>query len=80
MDNENQQQLSYGGKLVGLNFNPSQNPQVDHIKQLLAEAIDTVRNIATPADSPIKSTLINRATNDLLEAQMMAVKALTWTD
>lgn len=75
----NPQELSYGEKLVGVKFNPSQNPEVDQVKALCAQVIDLIRNRAVLTGG-VQETLINRATNDLLEAQMMAVKALTWTD
>jgi hypothetical protein len=39
---ENEQELTYGGKAVGLTFNPSQNSEVDEIKKSAANFIDTV--------------------------------------
>lgn len=71
--------LTYGQKLVGIKFNPSGNVEVDKIKNLYANIIDLVRNRATATDS-VHATLVNRATNDALEAQMMAVKAITWVE
>lgn len=76
MDDQVQREMTYGEKLVGLNFNPSGDEDVNKVKKLLAEAIDIVRN--RDNISEVHMTLKNRATNDLLEAQMMAVKAITW--
>lgn len=78
-------QLTYGEKYVGIAFNPSNNSDVDSVKTTCAAAIDTIQ-------SRIESESINEisAMNHermqwfeaskvlILEAQMLAVKAITF--
>lgn len=74
---ESNQPKTYGEQLVGLTFNPSGDDDVAEVKRLIAKAVDIVRNRTTAGDS-IHGKLVERASEDLLAGQMMAVKAITW--
>ncbi len=73
-------ELTYGGKIAGVDFNPSGDKQVAEAKAISANLIDL---IAGPdgqklSNSPLHSQLIDAAVFAVLEAQMMAVKAITF--
>lgn len=75
--------LSFGEKLAGTTFNPSNDGDVDKVKQAAAafmNAINDARlNSKISADG--QNTLNNiwdSAVTRSLEAQMLAVKAITW--
>lgn len=76
--------LTFGQKLVGVKFNPSGNEKVDKVKQLMAEVIDiVVEKDNINLDNYWSATNMNDflkrlAVNELLTAQMAAVKYLTW--
>ncbi|HCR4038236.1 MULTISPECIES: hypothetical protein [Morganellaceae] len=69
-----------GQKLVGISFNPSALPAVDEAKQKSAELIDLVH--ANMLDSASEEALMihNEALRRIMDAQMWAVKAITWKD
>ena len=67
--------LTFGERAVGLNFNPSGDPDVDRVKRLYAEIIDMLA--VNHADSE-KSRLYHIAITEAQTAQMWAVKAMTW--
>lgn len=74
-------QLTFGQKAVGITFNPSNNGDVDRCKQMFANCIDQMdafrnRENATAGQKRHASTAITM----LEDAQMRAVKALTWKD
>lgn len=73
--------LTYGQKAVGLSFNPSQDPEVNKMKETIASAIDQMAMLRATRDN---STEIKRhasiAITELESACMRAVKALTWKD
>lgn len=78
------QQLTYGGKAVGLSFNPSKNTEVDDIKQAAANFIDAVcgptgekLDFGQGKDNEAAS-MRKLAMRAAQEAQMWAVKAATW--
>jgi hypothetical protein len=78
---DEQRELTYGEKAVGLTFNPSNDPKVDVIKKAFAVAIDEINSInvsAEPAGSTERLAFIDRAVRDAQSAQMFAVKAATW--
>lgn len=65
-------ELTFGEKAVGLTFNPSGDENVTKTKQLMAEVIDLV---------VAKGTGFNQlAIDQLMLAQMAAVKSLTYKD
>lgn len=70
------EQLTYGQKLVGVTFNPSQDPDVAKVKQLFAELIDMLEEKRGRAD-PFASRHYSIAITEAQTAQMWAVKALT---
>ena len=70
--------LTKGQYRVGKNFNPSQDPGVQKIKQLSAELIDVVDDIVEiPEHSQEQRRLKDLAQTALEEAAMWAVKAQT---
>lgn len=76
------QELTFGGKAVGLTFNPSNNEQIDRIKKLYANIIDELagpsgENLGSNGETSIKGRILGRAVNDAIGAQMWAVKAIT---
>lgn len=75
---EEQKDLSYGAKAVGLTFNPSNNVDVDHQKQLFAAVIDDLNNKRAVATDPEAKRLFSIAITEAQSAQMWAVKAITW--
>lgn len=64
--------LTFGEKAVGLTFNPSNDENVAQAKQLMAEVIDLV------VDSGKGFNQL--AIDQLMLAQMAAVKSLTWKE
>lgn len=76
-------ELTFGGKAVGLTFNPSNNEEVDAIKKSAANFIDEICGHdgnkidfkTVDAEVGAMRKLAQRAAQ---EAQMWAVKAATW--
>ena len=76
-----QRQLSAGEIAVGLKFNPSGDHKVQRLKELAAEMFDIVEG-AIPADDNTVETARKRkmrdaALNEIISAQMWAVKVVT---
>lgn len=69
---------SYGGRAVGLTFNPSNLVAVDVIKTQYAKAINDLHATRAETDDPEKKALCGVAIEQALGAQMWAVKAKTW--
>ena len=69
-------ELTRGGKLVGLTFNPSGDMMVNHVKGKCAEVIDCVEAIVAIDND--HANICHEARMRTLDAQMWAVKALTW--
>jgi len=69
--------LTYGEKAVGLTFNPSNNADVQEIKELYAKIIDKMNNARTEAWQSEKGRLCSVAITEAQTAQMWAVKAVT---
>lgn len=75
--------LTFGEKAVGLTFNPSNNPDVQAIKEAFAKVIDLCNNLRTPnvpGTPNEKARMLSVAITEAQTAQMWAVKAVTWTD
>jgi hypothetical protein len=72
-------ELTYGEKAVGLTFNPSNDVQVQLIKQTYAKMIDVLYDLRTPGPSE-SNRLLSIAITEAQTAQMWAVKAVTWRD
>ncbi len=90
MDNENPAQvntpgedqgLTFGGKAVGLTFNPGNNEDVDRAKKTIANAIDQMNQLrSVDLQSTETKRLASIAITELQAAQMWMVKAITWKD
>lgn len=78
MQTEVTKQLSFGEKLVGIEFNPSNDSKVHKAKSLCAELANLVAE-ESPIDHEeyIFRTLRDHAITELLNAQMNIVKVLT---
>lgn len=82
---EEERQLSFGEKLVGLSFNPSQNEKVDKAKRLFAEAADLLKEHImevreTEGLTTMGADFFSHAIGEILNAQMCTVKVLTFTE
>ncbi|WP_273827454.1 hypothetical protein [Providencia rettgeri] len=69
-----------GQKLVGVSFNPSGNIIVDAVKQNAADTIDLIQDGMKKATSEEALMIHNEAIRRIMDAQMWAVKAITWKD
>ena len=77
---EDKIKLTFGEKLVGLDFNPSGNPKVIKAKQLCAELADLVvssRSKTLDKISHLEHLIYMHAIGEILNAQMNVVKVLT---
>lgn len=70
--------LSYGGHLAGVTFNPSQDKNVAALKATYADIIDLLNNERNETDDPEKKRHLSIAITEAQTAQMWAVKAVTW--
>lgn len=71
--------LSFGEKLVGIEFNPSNDDKVAKVKNLMAEIANImVESYEENGKSPIKSLLFDHAIGEIVSAQMAAVKVITF--
>lgn len=78
--NSADRELTFGEKLVGLNFNPANDDKVSKAKRLCAELADMVHNELYELDpdlNSLKVKLHDHAIGEILNAQMNAVKVLT---
>lgn len=75
MQNQN---LSYGGKLVGLNNTPTGNELVYQFKKNVAAKIDTLNDLRATSESQEQKRLCSVAITELEGALLWAVKALTF--
>ncbi|EIU7558083.1 hypothetical protein LHV18_22895 [Providencia rettgeri] len=69
-----------GQKLVGINFNPSSLSAVDEAKQKSADLIDLVNTSTVDSMSSDAQLICDEAIRRIMDAQMWAVKAITWKD
>lgn len=74
----NQRELTFGEKAVGLTFNPSNNPEVQSIKEAFAKTIDVLNDLRNAAGQGDKGRMLSVAITEAQTAQMWAVKAVTW--
>lgn len=75
-----QRQLSFGEKLVGLNFNPSNDDSVSKAKRLCAELADLLTDEVYNGKNEtttLQTQLYSHAIGEILNAQMNVVKVLT---
>lgn len=73
-----EQPLSYGEKMVGMEFNPSGANSVLQIKRHCAGLIDAMDKLRSETEDPNVKFIATHAIGDVIAAQMMAVKAVTW--
>lgn len=74
-------ELSFGEKLVGLTFNPSNDVNVQKAKAAYAAIIDDLNDQGTVArqnGDTFQANIFDRAIEIAVDAQMWAVKAITW--
>jgi hypothetical protein len=69
------QELTLGQYRVGISFNPSNNTEVDEVKQLAATFIDKLEPLK--ANGPEVARLAAHAQTLIEDAAMNAVKAIT---
>jgi len=82
---ENQKiEPTFGQKLVGHTFNPSGDAKVQRIKELCAEMADVLHNSFMERETTEQTTMLlnaqlfNHAVGEILNAQMCAVKFITF--
>lgn len=69
---------TFGMTAVGASFNPSKNENVDKIKQTAADFIDSFHGLQDEASDGEVIAMYKLAQRAAQEAQMWAVKAVTW--
>ena len=69
--------VPFGHQLVGLDFNPSGNPEVTRVKELAAEMAEILKKSYETERGPLKSLLFDHAVGEILNAQMAVVKVIT---
>ncbi len=72
--------LTFGEKMVGSTFKPSQDPEVAATKASFAAIIDRLNDLRASTDSPEVKRLCSIAITEAQGAQMWAVQAITWKD
>jgi len=73
-----QKQLTFGEKLVGLTFNPSNDDKVGKAKRLCADLADLLNDENNSREtSQFSQRLFSHAVCEILNAQMNVVKVLT---
>lgn len=73
-----ERELTFGEKAVGLTFNPSQDENVQQIKERYAATIDHLNDLRNATDDGEQKRLLSVAITEAQGAQMWAVKAVTW--
>lgn len=74
-----ERELTFWEKAVWLTFNPSNNIDVQEIKEMYAGIIDRLNKIRWEEKGE-KSRLLSIAITEAQTAQMRAVKWITWTE
>lgn len=75
------EELSFGEKAVGLSFNPGGSEEVTNVKKAFAAIIDGLNDEISNKDvihDSEKVRLVKIAITQAQQAQMWAVKAITW--
>lgn len=73
-----ERELTFGEKAVGLTFNPSQDENVQQIKERYAATIDHLNDLRNATEDGEQKRLLSVAITEAQGAQMWAVKAVTW--
>jgi len=79
-ENTEDRTQSFGMKAVGLDFNPSNNADVQRAKELYAAIIDLLKSVSFWLEWLPTEDMLNKAIQEAQTAQMRAVKAITWRD
>ena len=74
------QEITFGMKAVGANFNPSGDDEVTSCKREFAAVIDRMNNLRNSTQSAEIKRMCSVAITEAQTAQMWAVKAITWKD
>ncbi len=76
---KSQPTMTFGEKLVGLTFNPSNDDKVSQAKRLCADLADLLYSEHNNGNehTELQSRLFNHAVGEILNAQMNVVKVLT---
>lgn len=71
---------TFGEKLAGVSFNPSNNKQVDYVKSTAATFIDAIHkcHMENRVLDPMVDVIMIEAKMCAMQAQMLTVKAITW--
>ena len=78
---DDQRELTFGEKAVGLSFNPSGDPAVNNVKHGFAHLIDLMNDFRSLESTQQGAKRhASTAITQMEDAQMRAVKALTWKD
>ena len=72
-----QRELTIGESMVGLDFNPSNNVDVQWVKETCAKLIDRVELSKGEKPSYVRNMIAGQAQRAVLVAQMLIVKAIT---
>jgi len=75
---QEQREITYGEKAVGLTFNPGNNKDVDRCKKAFANIIDNMNDLRDSTHNPEVKRMCSVAITEAQTAQMWAVKAITW--
>lgn len=82
MNEQTERELTFGEKLVGLQFNPSGDTKVQRAKELCAELADLINDHHEHHEQnrfyPLTHQLYNHTIGEILNAQMNVVKLLTF--
>lgn len=87
VETQAQIELTFGEKAVGLTLNPLGDEKVNKAKQLMAEALDLLKesemeknNNAKAPQSTVANVLRTIAFIKIFDAQMALVKYITWNN
>lgn len=72
--------LTFGDRAVGLEFNPTDNPLVQNLKEQSAKFIGLCNEARDLTDDGEVKRMLSVAITEAQTAQMWAVKAATWTN
>lgn len=73
-----ERQMTFGERAVGLTFNPSGDAYVHQMKEQAAKFIDSCHTLREEATDPEVKRMYSIAITEAQTAQMFAVKAATW--
>lgn len=71
-------ELSFWEMAMGCQFNPSNDSDVDTVKQMCATLANKLNDLRQQAGQWEKWRMLSVAITELQTAQMRAVKAITW--